>query len=88
MSQTFEPLIGESFDSNLEICYEVLLYLASRMARLRAGEVFEYLSGDPSAESKIKDWCDARAFRLATCERLPDGRWRFVIEKGETPCLT
>ncbi len=88
MSQISELPIGESFDSNLEICCEVLLYLSSRMARLRTGEAFEYLSGDLSAEAKIRDWCDARAFTLAVCQRLPDGRWRFVIQKGETPCLT
>ncbi|MCS6871077.1 MAG: sulfurtransferase TusA family protein [Anaerolineae bacterium] len=81
MSLPNEPSIGETFGSSLEICYEVLLFLSSRIARLKAGEAFEYISGDPDAEMKIKDWCDARAYKLTLCERLPDGRWRFVIEK-------
>lgn len=82
MMQMAEQPIGETFTSNLEICYEVLLYLASRMARLPDGEALEYISGDPDAAAKISAWCDARAFTLTCCERLPDDRWRFVIEKG------
>lgn len=81
MSLSAEPPIGATFDSNLEICYEVLLYLSSRMARLKAGEALEYISGDPEAEAKIKAWCDARDYTLTLCEQLPDGRWRFVIQK-------
>ncbi len=82
MSLTDELPIGETFASNLEICYEVLLYLSSRLARLKAGEALEYLSADPSAEAKIRAWCDARAYTLAACEQLLDGRWRFVIQRG------
>ncbi|MCE7946820.1 MAG: sulfurtransferase TusA family protein [Chloroflexi bacterium CFX4] len=82
MMQRVEQPIGETFASNLEICYEVLLYLASRMARLPAGEALEYLSGDPEAAAKISAWCEAREFTLVCSERLPDDRWRFVIKKG------
>jgi TusA-related sulfurtransferase len=82
MMHRAEQPIGETFTSNLEICYEVLLYLASRMARLPAGEALEYISNDPEAAAKISAWCEAREFTLTCCERLPDDRWRFVIEKG------
>ncbi|PJF42327.1 MAG: hypothetical protein CUN50_04625 [Candidatus Thermofonsia Clade 1 bacterium] len=82
MSPSPEPPIGETFASSLEICYEVLLYLSSRLARLKDGEALEYFSGDPSAEAKISAWCDARGYHLRACEPLPDGRWRFVIQKG------
>lgn len=82
MNPSSELPIGETFASDLEICYEVLLYLSSRLARLQAGEALEYFSGDPSAEAKIRDWCDARAHTLLACEQQSNGRWRFVIQKG------
>lgn len=35
MNPSSELPIGETFASDLEICYEVLLYLSSRLARCR-----------------------------------------------------
>ncbi len=73
---------ADTFDSNLEICYEILLYLAARLARLRFGEGFEYTTSDPDAPEKIAAWCEVRGFPLLLCESLSDGRSRFLIEKA------
>jgi TusA-related sulfurtransferase len=76
-----EPVSQDTFESNLEICYEVLLYLSSRLARLKPGEIFEFITGDLSAGEKIPDWCDQREYSLLKSESLPDGRLRFLIKK-------
>ncbi|CAG1001462.1 MAG: sulfurtransferase TusA family protein [Anaerolinea sp.] len=73
---------GDHFASDLEICFEVLLYLSSRMAKLPSGETFEFVSGDPDAVVKVTDWCEARDYPLLRTEILPDGRARFVIQKS------
>jgi TusA-related sulfurtransferase len=69
------------FVSDLRVCYEILLYLASRMAKLAPGESFEFVTSDPEAMDRVPDWCDTRGFQLLTSEALPDGRWRFLIQK-------
>lgn len=66
---------------DLEICYEVLLYLSSRMARLGPGEVLEFITGDLTADTKLPTWCEMRGYRLLEHSELPDGRWRFLIQK-------
>jgi hypothetical protein len=69
---SIRPLIGDPFDSNLEIRYEALVYLASHTARLRKGKAFELLSGDPSAEAKIHELVEcarSHARRLQTPAR-------------------
>jgi len=71
----------DQFSSNLEICYEILLYLSSRLARLKPGEVFEFITGDPAAGDKIPEWCDLRGYTLLDQRVLPDGRGRFLIQK-------
>ena len=71
----------DTFATGLEICYEVLLYLSSRLARLTAGEVLEFITADPEAAEKIPSWCDAREYTLLGSERLPDGRQQFLIRK-------
>ena len=68
----------DSFATSLEICYEVLLYLSSRLARLTPGEVLEFITADPEAADKIPSWCDAREYTLLGSEQLPDGRQRFL----------
>ncbi len=50
----------DTFATGLEICYEVLLYLSSCLARLKPGEVLEFITADPEAADKIPAWCDAR----------------------------
>lgn len=72
---------GSHFESDLEICFEVLLYLSSRISKLYSGETFEFVSGDPDATAKVIDWCEARDYPLLSTEILPDGRARFVIQK-------
>lgn len=74
-------LPDDTFDSNLEICYEVLLYLASRITKLQPGDVFEFITGDPAAGEKIPPWCDLRGYTLLESSALPDGRQRFLIRK-------
>lgn len=76
--------LADSFTSNLEICYEILLYLSGRLARLQPGEVLEYITSDPDAEEKITTWCDQRDYALLEVSTLPDGRSRFLIRKPES----
>ncbi|MCC7208016.1 MAG: sulfurtransferase TusA family protein [Anaerolineae bacterium] len=71
----------DSFDSNLEICFEILLYLSSRMAKLEPGGVLAFVSGDPDAPDKIPTWCDERGFTLLGHQPEPDGRVRFLIRR-------
>ena len=71
----------DSFSTEMQICYEVLLYLSSRLARLKPGEVLEFITDDPEAGEKISDWCDARDYTLLGQESLPGGRQRFLIQK-------
>lgn len=72
---------ADTFASNIEICYEILLYLSSRLAKLSPGDVFEFVTGDPEANDKIPAWCEARDYTLRSSHVLPDGRWRFLIQK-------
>lgn len=71
----------DSFDSNLEICFEILLYLSSRMAKLEPGGVLAFVSGDPEAPDKIPPWCDARGYALLGQHVESDGRVRFLIRR-------
>jgi len=72
---------ADSFDSNLQVCYEILLYLSSRLARLKQGESLEFITGDAEAADKIPDWCDVRGYSLLGSGLTPDGRHRFLIQK-------
>ena len=72
---------ADSFASNLQVCYEVLLYLSSRLARLKPGESLEFITGDSQAADKIPEWCDARGYTLLGSGPTPDGRYRFLIQK-------
>jgi TusA-related sulfurtransferase len=69
------------FSTGLDVCFEVLLYLSSRLARLAPGETLEFIARDPASEDKIQQWCDLRGYTLQLSERLPDGRQRFLIQK-------
>jgi TusA-related sulfurtransferase len=70
-----------TFASDLEICYEVLLYLSSRLSRLKAGDTLKFITSDPTAPEKIPAWCEARAYDLLESGALTDGRTYFVIRK-------
>jgi TusA-related sulfurtransferase len=80
-AQTELTAAADSFDSNLEICYEVLLYLSSRLAKLPAGGVLEFVTGDPTAGEKIPAWVESRDYELLESGTLADGRTRFLIRK-------
>ncbi len=83
MSEASSPADAprDTFASGLEICYEVLLYLSSRLSRLAPGETLEFVTADPEAKDKISSWCDARGYVLVGDQDLPDGRQRFLIRK-------
>jgi TusA-related sulfurtransferase len=72
---------NDEFASNLQVCYEILLYLSSRLARLQPGETLAFTTSDPEAEEKIPEWCDARGYTLLESGLSDDGRLRFVIQK-------
>ncbi len=72
---------ADTFASRLEICYEVLLYLSSRLARLRPGETLEFITTDPGAGEKIPSWCEMRGYTLLSSQVLPDGRHQFLIRR-------
>lgn len=71
----------DQFASNLQVCYEILLYLSSRLTRLQPGETLAFTTSDPEAEEKIPEWCDMRGYTLLASDLLDDGRRRFLIQK-------
>ena len=71
----------DTFASGLQVCFEVLLYLSSRLARLKPGETLEFISTDADADETIPDWCDQRGYTLLSHDVLPDGRRRYLIRK-------
>jgi TusA-related sulfurtransferase len=75
-----EPASDE-FASNLQVCFEILLYLSSRLTRLKPGETLAYITSDPEAEDKIQSWCDERGYTLLESGPSEDGRQRFLIQK-------
>jgi TusA-related sulfurtransferase len=70
---------ADSFDSNLNVCYEVLLYLSSRLMRLSPGVPFTFVTADSSAVETIPRWCDERGYTLLCVDRQPAGRWKFEL---------
>jgi len=49
---------ADSFDSNLQVCYEILLYLSSRLARLKPGESLERARTIRVEREGTEDWDD------------------------------
>jgi len=73
---------ANSFASDMLVCYEIRLYLSSRLTKLAEGEPFEFLTSDPDAPGAIPEWCDLRGFTLLNyepAESRTDGRARFVL---------
>jgi TusA-related sulfurtransferase len=73
---------ANSFATDMLVCYEIRLYLSSRLAKLAEGEPFEFLTTDPDAFEAVPEWCDQRGFTLLTAESAEsrtDGHARFVI---------
>jgi TusA-related sulfurtransferase len=73
---------NDTFATGLPVCYELLLYLSSRLARLSPGETLEFITDDPEADDQIPPWCEARNYTLLDSRSLPDGQRRFLIRKG------
>jgi len=73
------PQFVDLFESNLAVCYEVLLYLSSRLMRLPPGAPFTFVTADPNAAEAIPPWCDLRGFSLLSAQRESDGRWKFEL---------
>jgi TusA-related sulfurtransferase len=71
----------DTFDTNLPVCYEILLYLSSRLARLTPGDTLEFVTGDPTAADKIPPWCDARDYILLEHQTLANSKQRFLISR-------
>jgi len=77
---TTQP-INDEFASNLQVCFEILLYLSSRLTKLQPGETLAFTTGDPEAGDKIPPWCDERGYTLLSSGSSEDGRQRFLIQK-------
>lgn len=73
--------MSETFSTNLEVCYEVLLYLSWLMQKLPAGETLEFIASDPNAENEIVEWVAMRGYELVAAKVLEDGKTRFVIRR-------
>jgi len=72
---------ADTFSTRLEVCYEVLLFLASRMQKLAAGQILEFISCDPDAEPEISAWVALHNYELVQIEPLADGQTRFLIRR-------
>ena len=83
MSGPDNPIsLANSFATDMLVCYEIRLYLSSRLAKLPVGEPFEFLTTDRDAPVAVPEWCDQRGYTLISIERAEsrsDGRSRFVI---------
>ncbi len=71
----------DTFRSDIQVCYEVLLYLSSRLAKLQPGELFAFVTSDPDAADEIEPWCEMHSYTLLSVETLPNSRQRFLIRK-------
>ncbi|NJL92311.1 MAG: sulfurtransferase TusA family protein [Anaerolineae bacterium] len=71
----------DTFSTQLEVCYEVLLFLSTRMQRLAPGEILEFISCDPDAPRAVEEWTALRSYELLAVEALEDGQTRFLIRR-------
>lgn len=71
----------DSFETDVSVCFELLLFLSGRLAKLPAGAPLEFISRDPQAHERIVAWCEERGYTLHEARLLPDGRQRFVISR-------
>ena len=81
MSNVPVEIPDDTFATGLTVCYEILLYLSSRLARLKVGETLEFITDDPEAGDKIPPWCETREYMLLDNQALSNGRRRFLIQK-------
>lgn len=74
----------DRFSSTMQVCYEILLYLNSRMGKLQPGEVLEFVTTDPGTQDEIPQWCELRGYTLLSVEQIaatPLEQWRYTIQK-------
>lgn len=71
----------DRFETDLEVCSEVMLYLSTLMAKLQPGQVLAFTASDPEAERAIVDWAALRGYALLAVEALGDGRTRFFLRR-------
>jgi TusA-related sulfurtransferase len=72
---------NDSFSTGLQVCTEVLLYLASRMHQLAEGETLEFVSTDPNAADQIIPWAEMRGFDLLETTRIDETQTRYLIRR-------
>lgn len=71
----------DSFSTGLEVCSEVLLFLASQLHRLHPGAIFEFISVDRNAAQIVIPWAETRGFRLLDVQEIEGNRTRFLIQR-------
>lgn len=71
------------FSTQLDVCYEIKLYLASLMHKLAPGDVLEFISTDPNAQYELEEWVTLRGHDLIESQPLDAHRTRFLIRKGD-----
>jgi TusA-related sulfurtransferase len=71
----------DSFTTDMNVCYEVLMYLAGLMNKLPEGDVLEFITSDPNAEAEIRPWIELREYTLVSVDTQPDGKKRFLIRR-------
>ncbi len=71
----------ETFTTDLNVCYEVLLYLAWLMQKLPEDELLEFIASDPNAENEITAWVELRGYVLVSVEHLENSKIRFLIRR-------
>lgn len=71
----------DQWATDLAVCFEVKLYLASLMHKLKPGEILAFISSDPQAEDELSEWVSLRGYDLLMIEQLDDKRTRFLIQR-------
>jgi len=74
--------MSDSFSTELEVCFEVLLYLASLMQQLPVGEVLTFTSTDPNAQHAVIEWVELRGYELLRIEARADGSTQFQLRRS------
>jgi TusA-related sulfurtransferase len=71
----------EHFSTNLQVCYEVKLYLAYLLQKLAPGEILEFTSSDPNSPAEILPWLELREYELVEIQHIEDNLIRFFIRR-------
>jgi TusA-related sulfurtransferase len=72
---------NDSFSTGLEVCTEVLLYLALRMHQLADGEILAFVSSDPNAANEIIPWVEMRGYALIDIKQIDDSWTQYLIRR-------